>query len=203
MALHTRNIPLITAFVILNYIAFAYINQLPWEFFREVKIDSKGLVLQNPLLAVAVHLSILVLSFVIPVNIKNVIVFWCLKNPLPGCRVFTELICKDHRIDIKELENKYGKLPTDPREQNTLWYKIYKDRQNEKIVLSSHGKWLLFREIASIALIFALLLSPISGVIGCNTASAIYSVLLIMQYLLLRRAAVNAAERFTCNVLVR
>lgn len=203
MTLQTRNIPLITAFVILNYIAFAYVNDLPWQFLHEVKISNEGLVLQNPLLAVGVHLSILVLNFVIPVDIKNVIIFWRLKNPLPGCRVFTELICKDPRVDIKELENKYGEFPTDPREQNTLWYKIYKDRQNEQIVLSSHGKWLLFREIASIALIFALLLSPISGIIGCNTTSAIYSVMLIMQYLLLKRAAVNAAERFTCNALVR
>ena len=203
MTLNTRNLPLITAFVVLNYIAFAYVNDLPWQFLKEVKITNDALVFQNPLIAVGIHLSILILCFIIPVDIKNIIIFWRLKNPLPGCRVFTELICKDQRIDIKELENRYGKPPNDPREQNVLWYKIYKENQNEKIVLSSHGKWLLFREITSIALMFALLLSPISGLIGCNKTSAIYSILLIMQYIFLRRAAINVAERFTCNVLVR
>lgn len=203
MTLHTRNLPLITAFMVLNYIAFAYVNGLPWQFLRDVKITNDALIFQNPLIAVGIHLSILILCFILSANIKNVIIFWRLKDPLPGCRVFTELICKDHRIDIKELENRYGKLPTDPREQNALWYRIYKDKQNEKIILSSHGKWLLFREITSIALVFALLLSPISGLISCNKTSAIYSILLIAQYLLLRRAAINAAERFACNVLVR
>lgn len=203
MTLHTRNLPLITAFVILNYIAFAYVNDLPWQFFKEVKISNEVLIFQNPLIAVGIHLSILILCFVIPVNIKNVIIFWRFKNPLPGCRVFTDLICKDHRIDIKELENKYGKLPIESREQNTLWYKIYKERQNEEIILSSHGKWLLFREITTIALIFIILLSPMSLLISFDKSSTIYLMLLIAQYLILRQATVNAAERFTCNVLAR
>jgi len=203
MTLNTRNLPLITAFVVLNYIAFAYVNDLSWQFLSVVKIANDVLIFQNPLTAVGIHLSILILCFILPSDIKNVIIFWRLKNPLPGCRVFTEMICKDPRININELENKYGKLPTDPREQNALWYKIYKEKQNEKILLSSHGKWLLFREITSVALIFALLLSPVSGLISCNKISAIYSILLIMQYLLLRRTAINTAERFVCNVLVR
>lgn len=203
MTLHTRNIPLITAFVVLNYIAFAYVNDLPWQFLRDVEISNDALVFQNPLIAIGIHLSILILCFVIPVDIKNVIIFWRFKNSLPGCRVFTELICKDHRIDIKELETRYGKLPTDPREQNALWYRIYKDKQNEKIILSSHGKWLLFRECAIIALIFMLLLSPVSFFITVDKSSAIYLVSLIAQYFILRQATVNAAERFACNVLAR
>lgn len=203
MTLHTRNLPLITAFVVLNYIAFAYVNDLPWQFLKEVKISNEVLIFQNPLIAVGIHLSILILCFVIPVNIKNVIIFWRFKNPLPGCRVFTDLICKDHRIDIKELENKYGKLPIESREQNTLWYKIYKERQNEKIILSSHGKWLLFRECATITLIFMLLLSTMSILISFDKSSSIYSISLIAQYFILRQAAVNAAERFACNVLAR
>lgn len=203
MTLHTRNLPLITAFVILNYIAFAYVNHLPWQFLKEVKISNETLIFQNPLIAIGIHLSILILCFIIPVDIKNVIIFWRFKNSLPGCRVFTELICKDHRIDIKDLENKYGKLPTEPREQNTLWYKIYKEKQDEKIILSSHGKWLLFRECAIIALIFVLLLSPMSFLISVDKSSTIYLILLIAQYFILRQATVNAAERFTYNVLAR
>lgn len=203
MTLHTRNLPLITSFVILNYISFAYVNGLPWQFLKEVKISNEALIFQNPLIAVGIHLSILILCFIIPVDIKNVVIFWRLKDPLPGCRVFTELICKDHRIDIKELEHKYGKLPTEPREQNTLWYKIYKERQDEKVILSSHGKWLLFREITIIALILMLLLSPMSLLISFDKSSTIYLALLIAQYFILRQATVNAAERFTCNVLAR
>lgn len=203
MTLYTRNLPLITAFVVLNYIAFAYVNDLPWQFLKEVKISNEALAFQNPLIAVGIHLSILILCFIIPINIKNIIIFWRLKDTLPGCQVSTELIYKDHRIDIKEVEHQYGKLPTEPREQNALWYKIYKEKQDEKIILSSHGKWLLFRECATIALIFMLLLSPMSFLISVDKSLAIYLVSLIAQYFILRQAAVNAAERFACNVLAR
>jgi hypothetical protein len=132
-----------------------------------------------------------------------VIIFWKVKNPLPGSRAFTELALKDPRIDIKELENRYGKLPTEPRDQNALWYKIFKEKQDEKIIHASHGHWLLFREIVVISVMIALLLVPISLFINFGKISTIYAFLVLVQYLILRQVAVNAAERFTCNVLAR
>jgi hypothetical protein len=204
MSLKTKNLPSVTAFVVLNYIAFAFVNHLPWQFFKEVDYYSEStLLFKNPLIAIGVHLGILILCFIIPTRLKYLIIFWRLKNPLPGSRVFTELVAEDPRIDIKELENRYGKLPTDPKAQNALWYKIYKENEDEKIINSSHGHWLLFREIAVLSAIIVLLLVPISLSINVGKGSIIYVFSMMAQYLILRQAAVNAAERFTCNVLAR
>ena len=134
---------------------------------------------------------------------KNVIVLWKLRNPLPACRVFTELAQNDPRIDINELREKHGKLPEDPVEQNRLWYKIYESKQNEPIILASHGRWLLFRELGAIALVFLLVSSSASLISSPGTDSAIYSGLLSAQYILLSIAAQNTSKRFACNVLAR
>lgn len=203
MSLKTKQLPLVTAFVVLNYIAFAFVNHLPWQFLQAVDYSEGALLFKSPLIAVAMHLGILILCFIIPSNSKSVIIFWRFKNPLPGCRVFSELAVKDPRIDVKELENRYGRLPIEPKAQNTLWYKIYKEKQNEKIIHSSHGHWLLFREITAISVMFALLLAPISLFVTGGKISFIYAFALMVQYLILRQSAVNAAEQFTCNVLAR
>lgn len=203
VSLKTRNLPLVTAFVVLHYIAFAYVNGLPWQFLQDVDYSKGALLFKNPLIAVGVHVGILILCFIIPVSVKYVFIFWKLKNPLPGCRVFSELAIEDQRIDIKELESKYGKLPTEPREQNTLWYKIYKEKQNEKIIHASHGQTLLLREITVISVMIVLLLVPISLFINFDKISSIYALAMFAQYLILRQAAVNATERFTCNVIAR
>ena len=203
ISLKTRNLPLVTAFVVLNYIGFAFVNRLPWQFLQEVDYSKGALLFKNPLIAVATHLGILILCFVIPVNLKYMIIFWSLKNPLPGSRVFSELAVEDQRIDIKELEGRYGKLPTEPREQNALWYKIYKEKQNDKIINSSHGQWLLLREMAVLSLIFMLLLIPINLFINFGKIANIYGIILFAQYMIIRQAAINTAERFTCNVIAR
>lgn len=53
-------------------------------------------------------------------KIKASLVFWRFKNSLPGCRVFTDIVDKDPRIDIREFENRFGGLSTKPTEQNRL-----------------------------------------------------------------------------------
>ena len=203
MTLITRNLPLISGFVLLNYVAFAIVNELPWDFAKQIEILKTGLTFHNPILALLFHLIVLVLSCCLPEKVKNVVVLWKIKNPLPGCRAFTELAKNDPRIDINELSEKYGKLPKGPVEQNRLWYKIYKNKQNEPIILASHGRWLLFRDLGAIALIFLLVLPSASLIPSPGTESAIYSGLLLVQYILLSIAGQNTSKRFACNVLAR
>jgi hypothetical protein len=69
--------------------------------------------------------------------------------------------------------------------------------------LKQHNVLLPLREITTIALIFIILLSPMSLLISFDKSSTIYSILLIAQYFILGQATINAAERFTCNVLAR
>ena len=203
MTLKTRNIPLLTAFVAANYVVFAVVNNLPWQAFQDVKLAKAGFVLQNPLYAAATHLVVLLLSYLLPVNIKNALVFWRVKHPLPGCRVFSVLAQKDPRIDMVSLERAHGVLPSSPDEQNRLWYRIYKQRQNEPIVYSSHGTWLLFRDLTAISCILLILLPAITYPLQGAPGSLVYSGLLLLQHLILSQAARNAGERFTCNVLAR
>lgn len=144
----------------------------------------------------------LVLVGIIPSRHKEKLVFWRWNNPLPGCRVFTELAPCDSRIDLDQIEKKYGEIPTNPKKQNNLWYSIYKNYRDKPAVVASHRERLFTRDLTSISLIFLALL-PISffAVGGTLIAKFTYSGFLVFQYLALRIVAKNYGERFACNVL--
>lgn len=203
MTLKSRNLPLLTAFVAANFIVFATAIDLPWEFFQEVKLTKGNLTFKNPILGVALHLGVLLLAYLMPVDIKNTLVFWRMRHPLPGCRVFSVLAPKDSRIDLAALETAHGGLPSSPVDQNRLWYRIYKEHQNEPVVLSSHGVWLLFRDMTAIASILLIVLATITFLGRGPSGSLLYSGFLLAQYLVVSQAARNAGERFACNVLAR
>ena len=69
------------------------------------------LTVQKGVLAALAPLITVVLLGLLPSDIKAGLVFWRIKHPLPGCRVFTHLIAKDERINPKRLREKYGDLP--------------------------------------------------------------------------------------------
>lgn len=116
----------VQGFVALNFILFASVivgiqldqimaNEINFDFFKSL----------SP--ALISLLITLVLVGIIASDIKTNIVFHRLKNPLPGCRVFTYLAPKDYRINLDKIEGDYGELPTNPKQQNQLWFSIYKD----------------------------------------------------------------------------
>ena len=104
MSLKTKNVPLLTGFVLLNLFVFFIVNGYFWNELISLPIllDSHG-----PLMAIALHLVVLVLSYFLPESMKNKIVYWRLKNSLPGTRAFSELAPKDPRIDLVGLEKRY------------------------------------------------------------------------------------------------
>lgn len=145
----------------------------------------------------------LALSGLLSNPIKEFLVFWKIKNRLPGCRAFSHLIKNDHRINHTELKILAGSFPEDPIEQNRLWYKFYKECENDKIVIGSHKDFLLTRDLCSVSFIFALILLPIGALVFQKYSLKIsYSLFLILQYLILSIAARNFGNRFACNVLV-
>jgi hypothetical protein len=73
-------------------------------------------------------------------EIKATLVFWKVKNALPGCRAFSVLAKKDNRIDMDRLSQLYNPLPTLPQHQNKLWYKIYKLNRSDQAIQSSHRR---------------------------------------------------------------
>jgi hypothetical protein len=144
----------------------------------------------------------LILSSLLSNSIKEVLVFWRVRDRLPGCRAFTCLIKKDTRIDCLELERLVGSFPDDPAEQNRLWYKFYKGCEDDKIVIGSHRDFLLTRDLCSISFLLIMILLPISLMFFQNNVLKIsYSLFLVVQYLVLSIASKNFGNRFACNVL--
>ena len=133
---------------------------------------------------------------------KARLVFWRWTNPLPGCRVFSNLLKTDPRIDAHALRSKLGEFPTDPHAQNALWFKLYRRHSAAPRVLEAHRVYLLTRDMATIAAVFAALLSAtvFSGSVSHRVAS-LYAFALLLQYIMIANSARNYGNRFVLNVL--
>ena len=157
---------------------------------------------KNGLIALCIPLATVVLNGVLGDVAKARLVFWRWKNPLPGCRAFSELMNTDPRINVAALKAKHGVFPRSPKDQNALWFQIYKKHAEALTVSEGHRVYLLTRDMASLSLIFALVLplwaflSPIY-----RGVAFIYSVALCGQYLLIATSARNYGRRFVLNVL--
>ncbi len=135
-------------------------------------------------------------------NIKAILVFWRVKNVLPGCRSFTKLAPNDPRIDMESLKTKIDKFPIAPKDQNTVWYKLSKLHEEKLSVRNSHKQYLLLRDITSFSSLI-LLLTFISHFFFEISVKIIliYLSLLIIQYIITAYAGRVYGNRFVCNVL--
>jgi len=132
---------------------------------------------------------------------KAVLVFWKLKNPLPGSKAFSFYSDKDSRIDLFKLQSIYGTLPTDSAEQNRLWYKIYRKNNTEVSVENSHKEFLLGRDLVSITFLYIIFAGIPMLILLFSTLSIYYLLFLVIEYLILVQVAKNHGIRFVCNVL--
>lgn len=132
---------------------------------------------------------------------KAVLVFWKLKNPLPGSEAFSKLSKNDTRIDRAKLKSVYGSLPKSPIEQNKLWYKIYKKNSSNMIVSDSHRAFLLARDLTSLCILFVVFLGIPVLIIGKWPISLYYFMGLLLQYVIVVIGAQNRGRRFVTNVL--
>jgi hypothetical protein len=149
-------------------------------------------------------LLVIILSGIISSGFKAVVVFWRIKNALPGHRAFTKLAPGDVRIDMNVLKKKLNTLPVEPKKQNTLWFKLYKEYENAITVRHAHKNFLLTRDLATIALIFT-----VGGSIGLSFGHVHYVTILkyfgimLLHYISLTIVAQNHGNRFVCNVLAK
>lgn len=133
---------------------------------------------------------------------KARLVFWRWTYPLPGSFAFSWYAQRDPRIDLAALRRIVGEWPADPREQNVVWFRLYRSVQNEPAVMHAHSHFLIARDYAALAV----LMLPILGLAGLwsmnSTATAgIYAGLLLLQYLIARVAAKNHGISLVTNVL--
>lgn len=164
-------------------------------------LDSK-LAVERALLSTLLIVPLLFLSYFVPQNYKHRLVFWRWNNPLPGSEAFTRYAPLDDRIDINALRKNVGAFPTTPREQNTLWYRLYKEVITDVTVVESHQNFLLFRDIAAMSLVVTFI-APVVGLfaqVGMQVITTIV-IFFIFQYALFILPARNCGVRTVQNVL--
>jgi hypothetical protein len=147
---------------------------------------------------------------VVPLLLTNVIsqlgkarlVFWRWRHPYPGSRAFSHYIYRDDRINREKLRRNIGEFPTDPQQQNSLWYQLYRRVQNDHAVLDAHRAFLLFRDISALSMLL-LILSAATLYFLAFSWSVIgkVSLIFLIQTVLAILSARVAGERFVCTVL--
>lgn len=148
-----------------------------------------------------VPLILFILNGIVSSDLKATLCFWKMKNPLPACRAFSKYVEKDDRINKAALQTKYGTFPTIPKEQNALWYKIYKSHQENSVVKKSHKDFLLGRDLCSISFLFLIFGGISMLIILKNNIKLLYVSYLVIQYFIIVIVTQNHGKRFVCNVL--
>jgi len=178
--------------VVLLFIAPELINQAEWSQF----IINRGLAVT------ILPVLILLLTGVLSHNAKAIIVYWRVKNPMPGCRAFTDHGPGDARIDMVALKRNVGELPTDPVEQNKKWFRLYKLVSDDKAVIEAHKMYLMYRDMAAMSMLLMILVPIVMYVLGATmSASWIAAACFMLQFIVCCLGARNSGARLVCNVL--
>lgn len=156
-----------------------------------------------PLLPAALVLALVkVVNGWLPAEIKAMIVFWRVAHVLPGHRAFTEIGPDDPRVDMGALAAAFGPLPTDPGQQNRLWYRMLKQVEGDPGVAGTHQDFLFSRDYAAIALLCVGLLGPAAAMsFGSGWVALGYALLLLGQYMVVRIAGEVYGTRLVATVL--
>jgi len=191
----------LSSFIVLNIFIYVLVVSGLMKGNEVSALELSSLAWRFVIPAVAIVFALL-LSGVLTSQMKARIVFCRWNNPLPGTRAFTEIAPNDARVELERLKKELGSLPTDPNTQNRLWYDLLKQREEETMIKSSHRYFLFARDVASIGLMFLIVLSPtllISS--GGFYVEAVYVAFLIVQYIISKMAARNYGRRLVGNVL--
>ena len=202
MYLKSKNIWKVWGFIFVNVMIFWSLMVLDTFDFVSVKEIIFKIDFKQSLLACLFPVLTIVLNSIIKPSLKEILVFWHIKNPLPGSRAFTELSPKDTRIDITKLRNLVGEFPDSPQEQNQLWYRLYKKHMSKPTIEGYLQDYLLTRDLTALSFLFLVVFGIAIWLINTEPKiKLIYAGLLIGQYLITRVAAKNNGERLVCNVL--
>lgn len=205
-SLKEQNAVLIRAAMIGHIVAFAWIAAEPLHL---LSMNGPALVARLEAAAVPgtaafgliVVASLLLLGLINP-NWRDQIMHWRWHDPLPGCRAFTSVGPHSSHVDMEALEAQYGPLPLAGKEQNQLFYRIYREFRDDVGVLDAHGRYLAARDIG---LITALVMVPLPVLAwwasGNSKHALVYGVVLFLLYMLCVVAAQNYSWRMVQHVL--
>jgi len=127
------------------------------------------------------------------------------QNPLPGSRAFSVHAIKDPRINLDTLKKIHGsEFPTEPTDQNRVWYQFYKTVDKNPAVLQVHRNFLLLRDYTGLSVLFIVIFGSVGFyAITSFITSACYLLLLIIQFFVVRQAAANYGVRLVTTVLAQ
>ena len=170
--------------------------------FSEVGALLASISLEHGIIGLIAPIATFVLDGQFSADAKARLIFWRYRHPLPGSRAFTEHLPREARADPVRLAEQWGSLPTEPDQQNRLWYRIYKCVDHEIRVHEAHRAWLFSRDLAAYAILFLF-------IFGCSTVisdaqwtvTAWYLSALAVQWLTTTLAARTYGVRFVCTVL--
>jgi hypothetical protein len=197
-SLKQRNQGLLVSFALIDALAIASLVFYPQMATFQLSHTLAIRQFLIPLLPVAVWLLI----DVVPSDIKAVLVFWRLHDVLPGHRAFTHYAAHDSRVDLAALQDKLGELPTDSTKQNAVWFKLYKQVQDNAEILESHKSYLLWRDATAFSAVL-LVAAPLGlyGLIHSTHTAITSATLFTVQYIACALAGRNRGIRFVCNVV--
>lgn len=154
------------------------------------------------LITTVMPVVVLLIVNVMPHDVKSMLVYWKPLGVLPGCEAFTKYGPRDPRIDMVALKKNVGALPTESTEQNSKWYKLYKQVPNEPEVQEAHKLFLMYRDMAVLSLPLVALVPLCLNVASVsNSTLALAAGLFVVQYMLTALSARWSGIRFVCNVL--
>jgi hypothetical protein len=136
---------------------------------------------------------------------KSRLVFLRWRNALPGHRAFSIHGPDDPRVDMKAVKRAVGgALPHAPRKQNEVWFRLYKGIENDAAVKQAHREYLFARDYAAFSFLFLMVFAPATALIVDSwKVAALYAVLLLAQFLIVRRAASLYGISLVTTVLAR
>lgn len=205
-SLKQQNAWLIRAALLVHALGFAYVAFAP---FITARLGDTGSLaqLQAALAPGSISLGIiaiarLVLLGLIPPGLRDRLVHWRWRHPLPGARAFSKIGPADPRVDMTALSKRCGGFPSEPEEQNRLYYSLYRSCSESVGVLDAHKSYLAARDICTINLLLCVLLPPLAYWATQDLPrTATYAAALFVSYLLFAIASQVYATRFVQNVL--
>jgi len=147
---------------------------------------------------------LLVLQDLIPRPVKEVLVFWRLRDRVPGCRAFSVVAKRDPRVDPTDLAVLLPASPMTPTEENALWYRWLKSVETDAGIADNHRRFLALRDCAVLLFLLAFA-SPLLGLVPGTAQQGQLQLGLgcTVAYFAAAVATRNAGVRLVSNVIAR
>lgn len=199
-----KNATIVIVFIAWCVAVYIVLQTGPTGFWERVQTIFSDLQVKDGLFLVMAPVIALLATGLLDATIKASLVFWRFRHVLPAHRAFSHWAKKDSRVDVHKLEQKLGKLPTEPTEQNTMWYTLYNQHDGIPTVSDANRNFLLATDLAAVAALFGVFGGIVLLVVQKDVKSAVlYTGVMALHYLPLAIVARNHGNALVCNVLAK